>query len=443
MAESRNLVTPIAIVVAVLCAGWAIYATKHAGAPTGGGFGPPGMGGGGPGGPPGMAAGGSRPVAAMPAGAGRGPAEAGARVPAAGGGRPGGPGGPGGMGGGMPTPVVSVAVREQPLARELRALGTARANEAVDVTAKSSNLVAAVRFRDGQRVQRGQVLVELDSAQARADLAAAQAALTESTSQYERSKELLPTQALSKSQFEQVEATRKADEARVAAARAKLEDTVIRAPFSGRVGLRRISVGSLISPGTVITTLDDSSVMKVDFAVPEVNLSQLREGLSLTATSTAYPGRRFAGRVSSVDSRIDPVSRSVMVRAEVPNPEALLKPGMFLNVEIVRDQRNALVVPEQALVPEQNKQFVFVVDGGMAQKREVRIGARSPGSVEILAGLSLGERVVVEGTIKVREGGAVRDLAMAGPPGAAAGGQGAGGAAEGRGARPSMPKAGG
>jgi membrane fusion protein (multidrug efflux system) len=334
----------------------------------------------------------------------------------------------------MPTPVVSVAVREQELARELRALGTARANEAVEITSKASNIVTAVRFRDGQAVQRGQVLVELDSAQARADLAAAQAALTDSTSQLARSRELLPTQALSKSQFDQITATQRADEARVAAARARLEDTVIRAPFSGRVGLRRISVGSLISPGTVIATLDDSSIIKVDFTVPEVNLSQLREGLPLTATSTAWPGRRFAGRVTSVDSRIDPVSRSVTVRAELPNPEALLKPGMFLNVEIVRDQRNALVVPEEALVPEQNRQYVYVVDGGTAQKREVRIGARSPGSVEILAGLALGERVIVEGTVKVREGGAVRDLAMAPPAPAGAGTDRA---------RPAPPRAGG
>lgn len=338
----------------------------------------------------------------------------------------------------MPTPVVSIEVREQQLAREFAALGTSRANEAVEITSKASNLVTAVRFRDGQRVQRGQVLVELDSAQVRADLAAAQAALTESRSQFERSRELLPTQALSKSQFDQIEATLKANEARVASARARLEDTVIRAPFSGRVGLRRISVGSLISPGTVITTLDDSSLIKVDFAVPEVNLSQLREGLSLTATSTAYPGRRFSGRVTSVDSRVDPVSRSVLVRAEVPNPENLLKPGMFLNVEIVRDQRNALVVPEEALVPEQDRQYVFVVDAGRAQRREVRIGARRPGSVEILSGLERGERVIVEGTVKVREGGAVRDLAMAGPPpGAGAG------ATETRGTRAAAPRAGG
>jgi len=406
MAETRNIVTTVSVVIAVVCAGWAVYATKHADRTPQGAFGPAGMGpaGMGPGGPPPGVGAAGRPGAAGASASGQRSAAGGRAV----------------AGGGVPTPVVSAAVREQPLARELKALGTARANESVEITSKTSNIISAVRFRDGQRVQRGQVLVELDSAQARADLAAADAVLTESTSLYNRSRELLSTQAVSKSQFEQIEATKKANAARVAAAQAKLEDTVIRAPFSGRVGLRRISVGSLINPGAVITTLDDSSLMKVDFAVPENFLSQLREGLVLSADSTAYPGRRFAGRVSSVDSRIDPVTRSVTVRAEVPNPEALLKPGMFLNVEIVRDQRNALVVPEEALVPEQNKQFVFVIADDLAQKREVRIGARSPGSVEILSGLSLGERVIIEGTVKVREGGPVRDLAMLGPPSAPA-----------------------
>ncbi|MFO1428193.1 MAG: efflux RND transporter periplasmic adaptor subunit [Steroidobacteraceae bacterium] len=268
-------------------------------------------------------------------------------------------------------------------------------------------------------MRRGQVLVELDSAQARADLAAADAALTESTSLYNRSRELLATQAVSKSQFDQIEATKKANEARVAAARARLEDTVIRAPFSGRVGLRRVSVGSLVNPGTAITTLDDTSVIKVDFAVPENFISAVQEGLMLGATTTAYPGRVFKGRVASVDSRVDPNTRSVTVRAVVPNPEALLKPGMFLNVELVRDQRSALVIPEEALVPEQQRQFVFVVADGRASKREVQIGARRPGSVEVLSGLARGERIVVEGTIKLRDGGPVRDLALAVAPGAA------------------------
>jgi membrane fusion protein (multidrug efflux system) len=315
--------------------------------------------------------------------------------------------------------VKSVVVEQRDLARELRALGSVRANEAVEITAKSSNLVAAVRFRDGQRVARGDVLVELDSAQARADLAAANAALTESTSQYERSRELLPTQALSKSQFDQIDAARKANQARVDAARARLEDTVVRAPFSGRVGLRRISVGSLIAPGTVITTLDDTSVMKLDFPVPENDLTALREGLPVVARSTAYPERGFAGRVTSVDSRVDPDTRSITVRAELPNADGLLKPGMFMTVTLERDQRRAVSIPEEALVPEQQRQYVFVAADGRAVRREVRIGARRPGSVEIAEGLVPGERVVVEGTVRLRDGSPINDLAAGGAPAAA------------------------
>jgi membrane fusion protein, multidrug efflux system len=223
--------------------------------------------------------------------------------------------------------------------------------------------------------------------------------------------ELLPTQSLSKSQFDQIVATRAANAARVDAAKARLEDTVIRAPFGGRVGLRRVSVGSLISPGTVITTLDDTSVIKVDFAIPENNLTALRVGLPVTAGSTAYQGRTFKGRVTSLDSRIDATSRAVLVRAEIPNGDGALKPGMFLNVELLRDQRNGIVIPEESLVPEQNRQYVYVVVNGNAQKREVRTGLRRPGSVEIVEGLAQGERIVVEGTVKLREGGPVRDLA--------------------------------
>ena len=333
------------------------------------------------------------------------------------GGPPGMGGGPPGMGsrGGLPIAVVTQVVSEQALARELKSLGTAQARDAVEITAKVSNLVTALRFADGQFVREGAVLVELDSAQVRADLAAAEAAYAESLSQFQRAQELLPTQVLSQAQFEQISATKLANAARVDAARARLEDTVIRAPFDGRVGLRRVSVGSLISPGTVITTLDDSRLIKIDFGVPEANLTALREGLPVGVSSVAYPGQIFDGRVTSIDSRIDPASRSVLVRAEVPNETGLLKPGMFLNVSLQRDARSAIVVPEEALVPEEDRQYVYVVTAGVAEKREVEIGARRPGLVEIVSGLKAGERVVIEGTIKLREGGAVRDLAPDAP----------------------------
>jgi membrane fusion protein (multidrug efflux system) len=356
MSEKRSLATPISISVAVLCAAWAIYATQHQS--------PPGAGG-----------------------------------PAAGGAR-----------GNAPASVMLAPVRAQRVSQKLEALGNARANESVDISTKISNIVTGVTFRDGERVKRGQILVQLDNAQARADVAAAQAAVTESESIYNRSRELLNTQALSKSSFDQLEATLKANRARLAAAAARLEDTVIRAPFSGRVGLRRVSVGTLISPGDVITTLDDTSVIKLDFSVPENFLASLREGLSIRASAPAYPGRSFAGSVASIDSRVDMNTRSVTVRALLANEDGALKPGMFLNVALANDEREALVIPEEALSPEAEHQYVYVVVDGKVSRREVRIGGRQPGTVEIIAGLSAGERVVVEGTQKVRDGAIVKSI---------------------------------
>jgi len=373
MADSRNIVTVASVAIAVLAAAWAIYVTTSNR---------------------------SDPVADASAGAARQRAQgASGEAIAANGARS-------ALGGAVA--VLTAVVKVERIASAISALGTARANEAVEITSKVSNTVTAVRFTDGQRVREGQILVELDSAQARADLAEAEAASTESASQVKRSRELLSTRVISESQFEQLEATMKANQARVAAARSRLNDTVIRAPFDGRVGLRRVSVGSLVSPGTTITTLDDISVIKVDFSVPENVLAGLREGLKVTATAAAFPTREFTGTVTGVDSRVDQVSRSVTVRANIPNPDLALKPGMFLNVTLARDEHDALMVPEAALVPEQSRQFIYVVEDGRAVRREVRIGRRQPGRVEVVAGLKAGEEVIVEGTQKVREGGAVR-----------------------------------
>ena len=354
MSSSRNFVTPISICVAIVCAAWALYATQHRNAP-----------------------GAAPPQAASTRG-------------------------------GVAPFVTLAPVRSERVSQKLEALGNARANESVDVSAKLSNIVTAVRFGDGERVKRGQVLVQLDDAQMRADVAAAEAAVTESESQYNRSRELLSTQVLSKSSFDQLEATMKANRARLQSAQARLEDTVICAPFPGRVGLRRVSVGTLISPGAVITTLDDTSIIKLDFSVPENFVASLREGLSVRATAPAFPGRNFAGKVASIDSRVDLATRSVTVRALLANEDGALKPGMFLNVSLANDEREALVIPEEALTPEAERQYVFVVADGKAERREVRIGGRRPGTVEIVAGLAAGELVVIEGTQKVRNGGPVR-----------------------------------
>ena len=315
-----------------------------------------------------------------------------------------------GAGGPESVAVITAPVLQKPVAVEVEALGTARANEAIEVTSKAANTVVAVRFEEGQLVRRGHLLVELDGAQARADLEVAQAALAESRSAYGRSRDLFAQQALSQAQLETIEATLRANEARVVAATARLADTQIRATFDGRIGLRRVSVGALVSPGTVITTLDDTSTMKVDFDVPEVFLAVLKPGLAVTAASAAYAGERFSGAVESVDSRVDPVTRSIKVRARLPNRDGKLRPGMFLTVHVSHDPLPGLVVPEQALVPERGKTYVFVLADGSIARREVTIGRRTPGEVEITRGAAAGERVVTEGTQKVRDGSKAHEL---------------------------------
>jgi membrane fusion protein (multidrug efflux system) len=312
--------------------------------------------------------------------------------------------------GGLAVGVLTEPARQEPFDYELEALGTAGANEAVEITSKVTNRVTVISFREGEQVRRGAVLVELDSVETRAELAAARAALIETESQLKRSRELFATQALSQAQLDQLAATLSANQARVTTAESRLADTVIRAPFDGRTGLRRVSLGSLVTPGTVITTLDDTHVIKLDFSVPETFMAVLVEGLPLSARSVAFPEREFSGKVVSIDSRVDPTSRSVTARAELPNPDGLLKPGMFLTVRLREKRAPVVMISEQALVPEEGRQYVYVVVGGRAQKREITIGRRAPGKVEVITGLTPGEVVVVEGTQKVRDGGPVREV---------------------------------
>jgi len=319
---------------------------------------------------------------------------------------------------GLPTaawaqkPVPGVIVSEatvQPFPLSAEALGNARANEAVNVRPEITAAITAIYFEEGQAVEQGTVLLELESSEPLADLAAAKAALVDSESQYRRSNELFKTRVVSASALEQLEARRDADKAAVNAAQARLNQTVIRAPFAGQLGLRRVSMGSIVSPTTIITTLDDTSQIKLDFDVPEVFLSRLNKGLTVTARSAAWPELLFNGQVDSIDTRVDPVSRTITVRALVPNDNGRLRPGMFLTVTLLKEDVEALMVPEQAIVPERSKQYVFVVgQGKLAELREVHTGRRRPGQVEILDGISAGELVISEGTQKARPGQPVR-----------------------------------
>lgn len=306
-----------------------------------------------------------------------------------------------------PVAVVTVIAAERELVDEVEALGTTRAREAVEITPRISSVVTAIRFREGQSVAAGAVLVELDNAEERAALAEAEAAVIDSRAQYRRSKELLQTRTVSESQVQQLEATMNADEARLRAAQARLEQTLVRAPFAGRVGLRQVSPGGLVTPGTAITTLDDLSSVRLDFTVPESFLGVLESGLGITARSVAFAGREFLGEVATVDTRVDPVTRAVTIRAELPNDDGLLKPGMFLTVRLAGQSSTRVVIPEAALVPEGDRQNVYIVRDGRAWRTDVTVGRRLRGEVEILRGIAPGAEIIIEGTQKVANGGRV------------------------------------
>src|SRR6056297_2728992 len=310
--------------------------------------------------------------------------------------------GGGGRFGGGPVTVITEVVEPRDVVDEVDALGTVLADESVEITSRTTNIVTRIAFREGQRVEEGDLLVELENKEIRAELAVAEASLGESRSQYERARQLADTQAISASSLEELLAAMQVAEARVQAARARLENTLVRAPFSGKIGLRRVS------PGTVITTLDDLDPVQLEFSVPEAFLGVLREDLTVSARSPALQGRQFRGRIDSVDTRLDPVSRSILVRAILENEEDLLKPGMFLTVALQMRRSDVLMAPEQAIVPERGQHFVYVVaPQDRAARRQVELGQRIPGAVEIVSGLAAGDRVITEGTQKVREGSEV------------------------------------
>ncbi len=311
-------------------------------------------------------------------------------------------------GAGMPVAVIARRVAPRTFVDRFTALGTARANESIDVTARTTSVVTRINFREGQRARTGDVLVELDSRQESADLSLAEAQLKQAENQYQRSQTLAVTQAVSAADVDQLEANLLVARAQVRGAKARLDRLSIRTPFAGTVGLRKVSLGDLVGPDTVITTLDDTSVIKLEFGIPETFISDVRQGMTITADSSVYTDRRFRGTVTSIDSRVDPVTRAVMVIATVPNGDGLLKPGMFMTVGLEKKRENVLMIPEEALVPREGRQYVFVVEDGKAVEHEVALGARTPGLAEIRSGLEPGALVITEGTQRVRTGSPVQ-----------------------------------
>ena len=303
------------------------------------------------------------------------------------------------------------------VADRVEALGTLRANESVTITATVTETLSAIHFEDGQQVSAGDVLVEMTSREQHARLEEAQARLAEAEQQYERVKSLEATGSASASLLDERRRDLRAARATLAAIESQLADRLIKAPFDGVVGLRNISLGALVEPGDVITTLDDDRSMKLDFPVPSLFLPSLKPGLTIEARSPALGNRSFVGEVSSVASRVDPVTRTVQVRARIDNPERQLRPGLLMQVELLRDPREAVMVPEAAILQRGPEHAVLVVEeeaGGemVAQRREIRVGLRRPGEAEVLSGLTAGERVITHGADKARPGQPVQVLAV-------------------------------
>ncbi|MBK8974679.1 MAG: efflux RND transporter periplasmic adaptor subunit [Planctomycetes bacterium] len=302
-------------------------------------------------------------------------------------------------------PVVVAEVRETPFAESLEALGTVRANESVELTPNRSDHVAALHFDDGQHVEKGDLLVELFAAEEQALLTEARAVLAERQAQFERVADLFERDISAQSEVDTAQAQLLAATARVASLQAAIADHEIRAPFAGTLGLRRVSVGAYVRPETVVGTLDDLSVVKADFTIPETWLAEVRAGMRIHAGCDAWPDHEFPGEVHAVDTRLDVRTRSATVRAIVPNPDGLLQPGMLLKIRVDRGEEPVLTVPESALVAESAQHYVLRVDAdSIARRTQVGIGRRRVGVVEVLDGIRAGDRVVIRGGVDLRDG---------------------------------------
>lgn len=304
----------------------------------------------------------------------------------------------GGRGDGGVRPVRAAVVEKEIFSDRLEAIGTVFAKESVDVTAKVQGIIRSVYFEDGQTLARGAEIAAIDAGEQTAQLNVELANLEQQRKELERTMGLAADNHISQARVDEMVAAVKKAEANVSAARVRAGDRLITAPFAGIVGTRRISVGALVSPGTVVTTLDAISTVNLDFAVPETFLSSLRSGLDIEAEASAYANEVFKGTVVAIDSRIDPTTRSVTVRAEINNDDLRLRPGMLMVVDLIKDRRESLVIPEAALQPQNNKQYVSIIGSdNVANKTEVVIGQRRAGFVEILSGVSEGDLVVREG----------------------------------------------
>ena len=320
--------------------------------------------------------------------------------------------GRGGPGGGRGQVVAEAPVTTREFADQIRVVGVARARRSVNITSNTSQLVTRVLFTDGQRVAAGTPLIELRALEEDAGVIEARARLTQAEREYERFKTLAERGVAPRVTAEEAETAYQTARAVLAAAEARRGERVLRAPFAGVLGLTTVTPGTLVSPGAVITTLDDTSSIRVDFPLPERYLSVLSAGTPLVATADAYPGESFNGRIALLDSRVNEQTRAVIARAEFPNPGYRIRPGMMMRVAVQQGRRQGMAVPEAAVQYEGQGVFVYRIargENGMnAQRVEVETGAVEGGFVEIVSGLSSQDRVVASGLNRIQPGAPIR-----------------------------------
>lgn len=310
-------------------------------------------------------------------------------------------------GGAQTVDVVATGQRSMPVV--VRSVGSARAHERVTLTPEVSGRIEAVAFSEGDRVERGDLLVRLEAEEERAAVAEARARLERARKDLQRERQLPESEVVSQTRLDQLVAERDIAKAQLAAAKARLANHRLTAPFAGVVGLREVSPGALVSPETTIATLVDLDPIDIRFAVPGEQVGKLRPELMVQARTRAFPERRFTGRVDAVDAELDPDSRSVLVEARLANPDLALRPGMLLNVELVVERRrNAMVVPEAAIILRGDERYVFRVRDGHAERLSIRTGQRRDGMVEVLGGLDDGDEIVLRGLQKISDGAKVK-----------------------------------
>lgn len=315
-----------------------------------------------------------------------------------------------------PQQVIVAPVISKEISDIVEALGTARANESVTITSSVSEKVNAINFEDGQQVKSGDTLVVLEQAEEQANLQHSKAVLGERKLALDRLRRLAKRNLVPPDELDRARLAVEQAEANISAIQARINDRIIKAPFDGVMGLRELSVGTLIELGDKVATLDDIRIIKLDFSVPAVFLSELKPGLKIEACADAIANKIYKGEIKSVDSRVDPVSRSVKVRAVLPNTDGRIVPGILMQIQLLRNLHQALIIPEAALLPLGDKQFVMVRvtkdTKERAEKREITIGTRIPGWVEVTNGLTLTEQVITHGNNKVRHGVRISILAV-------------------------------